>query len=98
MAIGARDRIDAMLVKKYAMQKVDNPIIQTSMIDPEKMYEAMNDYAQMHLSMLNIQQKLRSTCISAISGSIQYTKSRNLKSRKPKDATAVKPAMAAAAQ
>ena len=49
MAIGARDRIDAMLVKKYAMQKVDNPTIQTSMINPDKMYEAMNDYAQMHL-------------------------------------------------
>ena len=88
MAIGARDRIDAMLVKKYAMQKVDNPIIQTSMIDPNKMYEAMNDYAQMHLSTLNIQQKLKNTCISAISGSIQYTKSRNLKSRRPKEAVA----------
>lgn len=83
MAVGARDIIDAMLVKKYAMQKVDNPIIQTSMVDPEKMYEAMNDYAQMHLSMLNIQQKLRGTCISAISGSIQYTKTRSLKSRRP---------------
>lgn len=82
MAIGARDRIDAMLVKKYAMQKVDNPIVETSMIDPEKMYEAMNDYAQMHLCMLNIQQKLKSTCISAISGSIKYTKSRSLKSRR----------------
>ena len=88
MAIGARDRIDAMKIKKYAMQKVDNPIIQTSMIDPNKMYEAMNDYAQMHLSMLNIQQKLKNTCISAISGSIQYTKSRNLKSRRPKEAVA----------
>lgn len=87
MAIGARDRIDAMLVKKYAMQKVDNPIVQTSMIDPEKMYEAMNDYAQMHLSMLNIQQKLKSTCISAISGSIQYTKTRSLKPRKPQNTT-----------
>ena len=84
MAIGARDRIDAMLVRKYAMQKVDNPIIQTSMVDPEKMYEAMNDYAQMHLSMLNIQQKLKETCINAISGSIKYTTSRNIKVKKPK--------------
>ena len=83
MAIRARDRIDAMLVRKYAMQKVDNPIIQTSMVDPEKKYEAMNDYAQMHLSMLNIQQKLKETCINAISGSIKYTKSRNIKVKKP---------------
>jgi len=85
MAVGARDRIDAMLVKKYAMQKVDNPIIQTSMVDPEKMYEAMNDYAQMHLSMLNIQQKLRETCISAISGSIQYTKTKSIKMKRPQN-------------
>ncbi len=91
MAIGARDRIDAMLVRKYAMQKVDNPIIQTSMVNPEKMYEAMNDYAQMHLSMLNIQQKLKSTCISAISGSIQYTKSRNIKLKKPPELAAAMP-------
>jgi len=83
MAIGAKDRIDAMLVRKYAMQKVDNPTVQTSMINPEKMYEAMNDYAQMHLCMLNIQQKLKSTCINAISGSIQYTKSRNIKMKRP---------------
>ncbi len=27
--------------------------------------------------------KLKSTCISAISGSIQYTKSRNIKMKKP---------------
>ncbi len=91
MAIGARDRIDAMLVRKYAMQKVDNPIIQTSMVDPEKMYEAMNDYAQMHLSMLNIQQKLKSTCINAISGSIQYTKSRNIKLKKPPELAGAMP-------
>ncbi len=91
MAIGARDRIDAMLVKKYSMQKVDNPTIQTSMINPDKMYEAMNDYAQMHLCMLNIQQKLKSTCISAISGSIQYTKSRNIKIKKPEMLAATAP-------
>ena len=80
-----------MLVKKYAMQKVDNPTIQTSMINPDKMYEAMNDYAQMHLCMLNIQQKLKSTCISAISGSIQYTKSRSIKIKKPEMLAATAP-------
>lgn len=94
MAVGARDRIDAMLVKKYAMQKVDNPIVESSMIDPEKMFEAMNDYAQMHLCMLNIQQKLKSTCISAISGSIQYTKTRSLKSRRPVPPQGVAPVAA----
>lgn len=83
MAIGAKDRIDVLLVKKYATMKVDNPTIQSSMINPEKMYEAMNDYAHMHLAMINMQQSLRETCIKAISQNIQYRKSRNLKKRTP---------------
>ena len=49
MTIGAKDRIDILLVKKYATMKVDNPTVQVSMISPDKMYEAMNDYAQAHL-------------------------------------------------
>lgn len=83
MAIGAKDRIDVLLVKKYATMKVDNPIIQSSMINPDKMYEAMNDYAHMHLAMINMQQSLRETCIKAISQNIQYRKSRNLKKKAP---------------
>ncbi|MCD8024789.1 MAG: hypothetical protein LUE64_04575 [Candidatus Gastranaerophilales bacterium] len=81
MAIGAKDRIDVLLVKKYASMKVDNPNIQSSMINPEKMYEAMNDYAQMHLAMINLRQNLKDTCIKAISQNIQYRKSRNLKKK-----------------
>lgn len=83
MAIGAKDRIDVLLVKKYATMKVDNPTIQSSMINPEKMYEAMNDYAQMHLAMINMQQALKDTCIKAISQNIHYRKSRNLKKKAP---------------
>ena len=83
MTIGAKDTIDVLLVKKYASMKVDNPNIQTSMINPDKMYEAMNDYAHMHMAMLNMQQTLRETCIKAISGTIQYRKSRNLKRKAP---------------
>lgn len=81
MSIGAKDTIDILLVKKYAGLKVDNPEIQTSMVNPDKMYEAMNDYAQMHLAMINIQEKLRTTCIKAISQNIQYRRSRNLKKK-----------------
>lgn len=94
MSIGAKDTIDVLLVKKYASMKVDNPSIQTSMINPDKMYEAMNDYAQMHLAMINMQSALRETCIKAISGTIQYRKSRNLKKKMPPNATpaATKPA------
>ena len=81
MTIGAKDKIDVLLVKKYATMKVDNPTIQSSMINPDKMYEAMNDYAQMHLAMINMQQTLKDTCIKAIAQNIHYKKSRNLKKK-----------------
>ena len=45
MAIGAEDYIDQLLVKKYAEEKVDNHDNIESMVDPEKMMGAMNDYA-----------------------------------------------------
>ncbi len=97
MSIGAKDTIDILLVRKYAGLKVDNPEIKASMVNPEKMYEAMNDYAQMHLAMLNIQEKLRATCIKAISQNIQYTKSRNLKKKTDGPVTPVIQQTAAAA-
>ena len=81
MTIGAKDRIDVLLVKKYATMKVDNPTVQSSMINPEKMYEAMNDYAQMHMAMINMQQSLKDTCIKAIAQNIHYRKSRHLKKK-----------------
>lgn len=62
MAIGARDRIDKLLVKKYSQQKVDNHDNTTSMINPEKMMSAMNDYASMSRNMFALSQRLSSAC------------------------------------
>ena len=62
MAIGARDRIDQLLVKKYAQQQVDNHDNTTSMINPEKMMSAMNDYAAMSRNMFVLNQQLNSAC------------------------------------
>ena len=73
-------------MKKYQGLKVDNPVIQSSMVDPNKMLEAMNDYAMVHMNALNLQQQLKSTCIKAISLNIQYRKSRNLKPARPAQA------------
>ncbi len=83
MAIGAKDTIDVLLVRKYASMKVDNPIVQTSMVSPDKMYEAMNDYAQAQLAMINMQQSLKDICSKAIAQNIQYRRSRNLKKKTP---------------
>jgi hypothetical protein len=81
MGIGAKDKLDVALVKKYAGLKVDNPIVGNSMVEPTKMYDAMNDYASAHLAMLNVQQKLRGMCISAMAPNIQYHKTRTLTKR-----------------
>ena len=46
MAVGPRDYIDQLLVKKYADEKVDNPDI-TSAVAPEKILTAMGDFSDM---------------------------------------------------
>lgn len=78
MAVGARDNLDKLLVKKYAGIRVDNPIVETSMVNPEKMMDAMNDYADAQRAMLNMQSRLRETCIKTVAMSIQYRKTRNI--------------------
>ena len=62
MAIGARDHIDQLLVKKYAQQQVDNHENTVSVINPEKMMSAMNDYAAMSRNMFVLSQKLNTAC------------------------------------
>ena len=62
MAIGAEDYIDQLLVKKYAEEKVDNHDDMESMVNPEKMMEAMNDYASVHKNMLLMSSKISDIC------------------------------------
>ncbi len=71
MAIGARDYIDKLLVKKYADEKVDNHDALESMVDPKKMLEAMNDVAMVQRNMFTLSQKLYSTCY-AINAKARY--------------------------
>ena len=72
MAIGARDRIDQLLVKKYAQERVDNNEAMTSMVNPEKMMAAMNDYASMHRNMFVLSQKLNKACSRINARSARY--------------------------
>ena len=71
MAIGARDYIDKLLVKKYADEKVDNHDAVESMVDPQKMLEAMNDVAEVQKNMFMLSQRLYSTCY-AINAKARY--------------------------
>ena len=62
MGVGAEDYIDKMLVQKYQEEKVDNHDNMESMVDPNKMLEAMNDVAMIQRNMFQLSQKLCSTC------------------------------------
>ena len=72
MAVGARDYIDKLLVKKYANEKVDNHEALESMVDPEKMLEVMNDVAAVQRNMFALSQKLRCTCYAINARNARY--------------------------
>lgn len=75
MAIGARDYIDQLLVKKYAQEKVDNHENTTSMVNPEKMMSVMNDYASMSRNMFVLSQKLNTACSRINARTARYASS-----------------------
>ena len=76
MSIGADDYIDQLLVKKYAEEKVDNHDNMESMVTPEKMMDAMNDYASMYRNMMNLKQRLNIACYAINARTARYTKTR----------------------
>lgn len=75
MAVGPRDYIDQLLVKKYADEKVDNPEI-SKMVEPEKMLDAMGDYSDMRKNMMLLNNKLSSVCAALNTKAAQYRVSR----------------------
>lgn len=77
MAIGARDYIDKLLVKKYADEKVDNHDSIESMVNPEKMLEAMNDVAMVQRNMFALSQKLCNTCYAINARTARYKRGIN---------------------
>ena len=75
MAIGAEDYIDQLLVKKYADEKVDNHDNMESMVDPNKMMGAMNDYASMYRNMMTLKHRLKIACYAINARTARYNKS-----------------------
>ncbi len=71
MPVGARDKIDRELVRKYAKLKMDNPDT-TKLVDSKKMLDAMNDYAMMSRNMMEMNSKLKDICSSVTSKSVVY--------------------------
>ncbi len=78
MAIGAEDYIDQLLVKKYAEEKVDNHDDMESMVAPEKMMGAMNDYANMYKNMMTLKQRLNIACYAINARTARYQKAATL--------------------
>ncbi len=95
MAVGAQDKLDKALVRKYQSLKVDNAVIEASMVDPNKMLNAMNDYANAQMQAYRIQQTLRDICQKAITMNIQYTQMKSVKSKKERMAEAARKVIAA---
>ena len=73
MTVGAHDRIDKLLVKKYAEKQVDNhDLAAKSMVNPEKMMEVMNDYAIVHRNILFMSNKISDIC-AGINAKARYS-------------------------
>ncbi len=75
MGVGADDYIDRMLVQKYQEEKVDNHDNTESMVDPNKMLEAMNDYAATMRNMAALRQRLNIACYAINARTARYQKS-----------------------
>lgn len=73
MAFGAKDKIDKELVRKYLKVKMDNPDT-TKLVDAQKMLSAMDDYAAMQKSFLDMNTKLKDICSNVTSKSAVYMK------------------------
>lgn len=61
MAVGAKDKTDKAIVKRYYNLKMENPD-STKLVDPQKMIATMNDYAMMQRNIMDMNQKLKSVC------------------------------------
>lgn len=72
MAVGARDYIDKLLVKKYADEQVDNHDTVHLVVDPQKMLEAMDDVASIQRNMFALSQKLSNTCYAFNARAARY--------------------------
>ena len=79
MAIGARDKIDRLLVQKYQTEQVDNHDIEYNMLNAQEMMSAMNDYAAVQRNMIALSSRLKMVCYSVNANNAQYRTIKPLK-------------------
>ena len=73
MPVGAFNKLDRELVKKYSKLKMDNPET-TKLVDSQKMLAAMNDYAMMQRSMMDMNARIKEICSGVTSKSATYVR------------------------
>ncbi len=71
MAIGAKDKTDKEIVRRYAKLKMDNPDT-TKLVDSQKMLETMNDYAMMQRNFMQMNERLKTICNGVATKSATY--------------------------
>lgn len=74
MAVGPQDLLDQRLVMKYANVQVNNLqgiIHQSTMVEPEKMMSAMNDYASVSKTTFALSNKIQNIC-SKLNATVKY--------------------------
>ena len=75
MAVGARDNIDRLLVQEYADKVTLCTVESATAIDSEDMLTAMQDYASMRMTMLNMREKLKNLCSNVSAKAANYRSS-----------------------
>ena len=75
MAVGARDHIDRLLVGKYAEEKTLCLEESALAVEPEKMLNAMQDFAAVQRSFMTMQIKLKNICSNVTAKGANYRSS-----------------------
>lgn len=75
MAVGARDHIDRLLVGKYAEEKTLCLEESALAVEPEKMLNAMQDFAAVQRSFMTMQIKLKNICSNVTAKGASYRSS-----------------------
>ena len=75
MAFRPKDKIDMMIVQKYASEKMDN-CTYTALVNPNEMMVAMRDYAEVQRNFMVLNNQLKNFCQTVSSKAAAYRASR----------------------
>ena len=80
MAVGAKDRIDKLLVQKYSDKQADNHDMQESVISADDVMRIMNYVSTNTMTQMKLSRRLSIACYAVNSMSANYKQSRRLAS------------------